>query len=52
MLRQDRKVQCKYEALLGSRKYLVQKKAFYKGGNGLNVPGGVRLRPADALEGS
>ena len=30
----------------------MQKKAFYKGGNRLNVPAGVRLRPADALGGS
>ena len=52
MLRQDRKVRCKSEALLGSRKYLAQKKAFYKGGNGLNVPAGVRPRPEDALGGS
>ena len=52
MLRQDRKAQCKSEALCEAGRYLVQKKAFYKGGNGLNVPAGVRPRPADALEGS
>ena len=33
-------------------RYLAQKKAFYKGGNGLNVPAGVRPRPADTLGGS
>ena len=30
----------------------MQKKAFYKGGNGLNVPASLRPRPEDALEGS
>ena len=30
----------------------MQEKAFYKRGNGLDVPAGVRLRPVDALEGS
>ena len=33
-------------------RYLAQKKAFSKGGNGLNVPAGVRPRPADVLGGS
>ena len=33
-------------------RYLVQKKAFYKGGNRLNVPAGVRPRPATTLGGS
>ena len=33
-------------------RYLAQKKAFSKEGNGLNVPAGVRPRPADVLEGS
>ena len=37
------------DTLEGSR---LRGKAFYKGGNGLNVPAGVRLRPADALGGS
>ena len=37
------------DALEGSR---LCGKAFYKGGNGLNIPAGVRPRPADALGGS
>ena len=31
-------------------RYLEQKKAFYKGGNGLNVPAGVKPGPADRWE--
>ena len=30
----------------------MQEKAFYKRGNGLNVPAGIRPRPASMLEGS
>ena len=52
MLRQDRKAQCKSEALLGSRKVSGTKKAFCKWGNRLGIPAGVRPRPAGALEGS
>ena len=48
VLRQNRKVQCKSEALLGSRKVSGTEERFlYKG-----EPAGVRLRPADALGGS
>ena len=37
------------DTLEGSR---LRGKAFYRGGNGLNVPAGIRSGPADALEGS
>ena len=48
VLRQNRKVQCKSEALLGSRKVSGAEERFlYKG-----EPAGVRPRPADALGGS
>ena len=33
-------------------RYLVQENALYKGGDGLNVPAGIRPRPVSTLEGS
>ena len=48
VLRKNRKVQCKSEALLGSREVSGAEESFlYKG-----EPAGVRPRPADALGGS
>ena len=53
MLRQDRKVQCKSEALLGSRKVSGIGESFlWRVGNGLDIPAGSRPRPASVLEGS
>ena len=53
MLRQDRKVWCKSEALLGSRKVSGTEESFlWRVGNGLDVPAGARPRPASTLEGS
>ena len=48
VLRQNRKVQCKSKALLGSRKVSgAEENLLYRGG-----PAGIRPRPADALGGS
>ena len=52
VFRQDRKVQCKSEALLRSRKVSGAGESFLYRGNGLDVPASARPRPVSALEGS
>ena len=52
MLRQDKKSSVNLRSCCEAGRYLVQEKAFYKGGNRLGILAGVRLRPVSELEGS
>ena len=52
MLREDKKSSVNPRPCCEAGRYLAQEKAFYKGGNGLDIPASIRPRPVSALEGS